>query len=228
MMAKARRKVKTPPIHVDIVSDIVCPWCWLGAAYFHKAAEQFNGKVELSWRPYMLDPNVPPEGVPYRDYMTAKFGEAGPDSRWTAMRHHLETAGPQMGITFNFKTISLRPNTLNAHRLMRWAQGQGKAKAMADALFKAIFTDNDDIGATETLAEIAGKIGLDSALVRDLLTSDKDVAAVQNEILHFRSLGVSGVPTFIYNGQFVVQGAQPVEAHLKALAEAAKHPALQN
>lgn len=224
-MAKSRRKSKTPPIQVDIVSDIVCPWCWLGAAYFHKAAKQFSGKTELSWRPYMLDPTVPPEGVPYREYMKAKFGEAGPDSRWTAMRDHLETAGPEAGITFNFKTITLRPNTLSAHRLIRWAQGQGKASAMSETLFKAVFTDNLDIGNHDTLAKLAGTIGLDSALVSDLLKSDKDVSAVQNEILHFRSLGVSGVPTFIYNGQFAVQGAQPVETHLKAFAQAAKNPA---
>jgi len=187
-MAKSRPKVKTPTIYVDIVLDIVCPWCWLGAAYFHKAVEQYNGKVELNWRPYMLDPTVPPEGVPYRH------------------------------------TIIIRPNTLNAHRLIRWAQGQGKANAMSEALFKAAFTDNLDIGNHAILSKLAGQVGLEGALVRDLLETDKDSEAVQNEILHFRNLGVSGVPTFIYNGQFAVQGAQPVDTHLKAFAQAAKTP----
>lgn len=223
-MAKSRPKVKTPTIYVDIVLDIVCPWCWLGAAYFHKAVKQYNGKVELNWRPYMLDPTVPPEGVPYRQYMKNKFGEAGPDSRWTAMKHHLETAGPEVGISFNFDTIMIRPNTLNAHRLIRWAQGQGKANAMSEALFKAAFTDNLDIGNHAILSKLAGQVGLEGALVRDLLETDKDSEAVQNEILHFRNLGVSGVPTFIYNGQFAVQGAQPVDTHLKAFAQAAKTP----
>ncbi len=223
-MASSKRRAKTPTLYVDIVSDIVCPWCWLGAAYFHKAAKQYKGKVELNWRPYMLDPSVPPEGVPYREYMKNKFGEAGPDSRWTAMKDHLESAGPEVGITFNFGAIAVRPNTLGAHRLIRWAQGQGKADAMAEALFRAVFTDTVDIGRPETLAKLAGQVGLDSALVSELLESDKDSLAVQNEILHFRSLGVSGVPTFIYNGQFAVQGAQPVDTHLKAFAQAAMNP----
>lgn len=223
--SKSRARSKTLPIQVDIVSDVICPWCWLGAAYFHKAAKQYSGKIELSWRPYMLDAAVPPQGVPYREYMKNKFGEAGPGSRWTAMREHLEAAGPEVGIHFNFSGIEMRPNTLNAHRLIRWAQGQGKANAMSEALFKAAFTDNLDIGNAAVLSGLAGDAGLDSALVSELLQSDKDVAAVQNEIFHFRNLGVSGVPTFIYNGQFAVQGAQPVETHLKAFAQAAAMPA---
>ena len=223
-MAKPRAKTRAAPIHVDIVSDLVCPWCWLGAAYFHAAVKTFSGKVDISWRPYMLDSTVPSEGIPYREYMKNKFGEAGPDSRWTAMREHLETAGPDVGIEFNFSKIKLRPNTLNAHRLMRWAQGQNKANAMSEALFKTVFTDCLDIGSSAILAKLAGGIGLDSALVSDLLASDKDKAEVTNEAFHFRSLGVSGVPTFIYNGQFAVQGAQPIETHLKAFKEAAKHP----
>ena len=224
-MAKVKSKEKPDTqaiVHVDIVSDVICPWCWLGAAYFHKAAEQHDGKIQLHWRPYMLDPAVPPQGVPYKTYMKNKFGEAGPGSKWTAMREHLEAAGPEVGITFNFSGIKMRPNTLNAHRLLRWAQGQNKGSAMSDALFRAVFTDNLDIGDSAVLSKLAGNIGLDSALVTELLASDKDIKAVENDVFHFRSLGVSGVPTFIYNGQFAVQGAQPVEKHLRALEEASK------
>lgn len=220
-MAKSKSKT---PISVDIVSDVICPWCWLGVRYFQAAAKQYNGRVDLSWRPYMLDPAVPAQGVPYKEYMKQKFGEAGPGSKWAAMREHLENTGPEVGISFNFSGIRIRPNTLNAHRLIRWAQGQGKADAMSEALFFAAFTDNLDIGDAGVLASLAGKAGLDSNLVVDLLASEKDVSEVQNEIFHFRSLGISGVPTFIYNGQFAVQGAQPVETHLNALLEAAKHP----
>ncbi len=223
-MTKPKVKTRATPIHVDIVSDLVCPWCWLGAKYFQAAVNKYSGNVNLIWRPYMLDSTVPSEGIAYREYMTKKFGEAGPDSRWSAMRQHLETAGPLVGIEFNFSKIKLRPNTLNAHRLMRWAQGQNKANPMSEALFKAVFTDCIDIGDSVVLAALAGDVGLDSAIVSDLLASDKDKAEVTNEIFHFRSLGVSGVPTFIYNGQFSVQGAQPIETHLKAFKEAAKHP----
>lgn len=224
MVGASKRKKKTvSTIYVDIVSDIICPWCWLGAVYFQKAAAQFNGNVELTWRPYMLDPNVPPEGVPYKAYMKTKFGDT-PDNRWQAMREHLETAGPEAGIEFKFKNITLRPNTLNAHRVMKWAQGQEQGSAMAMALFKAAFTDTENIGDPAILSALAGKIGLDADLVTELLASDKDRLNVQNEIRHFRSLGVSGVPTFIYNGQFAIQGAQPIETHLKAMTQAAQNP----
>ena len=223
-MAASDDKSTVTPVYVDIVSDVVCPWCWLGAKYFHAAAKKYSGKVGLSWRPYMLDPSIPEEGLPYRDYMTNKFGPSGPSSRWTAMREHLDTAGPDAGITFNFSKITTRPNTLNAHRLIRWAQGQNKANKMTEALFKAFFTDSLDIGNVQVLSSLAEEAGLDGALVAELLASSKDTAEVTNEISQFRNLGVSGVPTFIYNGQFAVQGAQPVETHLKAFEEAAKHP----
>ena len=209
-------------LKVDIVSDVICPWCWLGAKYFHEAARLSGKNIELTWRPYMLDPNVPKEGVPYKDYMRAKFGEAGPGSRWTAMREHLEASGPEAGILFNFSGIKMRPNTLNAHRLIRWAQGQGVADDMANALFKAAFTDNLDIGDIDVLSKLAGEVGLDKALIKDLLASDKDKGAVETERQHFQNLGINAVPTFIYNGQFVVQGAQPIDTHLSAIQQASK------
>ena len=210
-------------VTVDIVSDIVCPWCWLGARYFQDAARRYSGKVKLVWHPYMLDPSVPAGGMPYRDYMKTKFGDA-PSSRWKAMRDHLETAGPMAGIDFRFSDIPMRPNTLNAHRVMRWASGQDKAGAMAEALFKAFFTDHKDVGDNAVLAALAKDAGLDAAVVADLLATDKDITAVENEIAHVRQLGISGVPTFIYNGQFAVQGAQPSDKHLNALAKASAAP----
>jgi predicted DsbA family dithiol-disulfide isomerase len=208
-------------VFVDIVSDFVCPWCWLGVRYFEAAVKAFEGDVILTWRPYMLDPNVPEKGVPYRSYMTAKFGDK-PDSRWRAMREHLESAGPEAGIDFRFSDIPMRPNTLGAHRLMRWASGQNKAALAAEGLFRAFFTQHKDIGDPKVLTQIAEKAGLDGEIVRGLLDGEQDKHAVKQEIAEFRRLGISGVPTFIYNGQFAVQGAQPVETHLKALASAAK------
>ena len=208
-------------IQVDIVSDIVCPWCWFGARYFLAASEQSPHTPVLTWRPYMLDPTVPRGGVPYKTYMKNKFGD-GPSDRFRAMREQLELAGPDVGITFNFDTISMRPNTLNAHRLMRWAGGQNLANEMADNLFAAFFKDNLDVGDSDILAEIAESTGLDGRLVTDLLSTDRDESAVNEEIDFFRRLGVSGVPTFIYEGQFALQGAQPVDMHLEAMEKAAK------
>ncbi len=219
-MAKSK-KTKPAVIRVDIVSDIVCPWCWLGARYFLNAAKQSKHNVELTWRPYMLDPTVPEKGVPYRNYMKSKFGD-GPNDRFKAMRTHLEEAAPGAGIQFNFGDIPMRPNTLNAHRLMRWAGGQGKGTEAAEKLFKAFFTDLQDVGNHDLLTKIAGEIGMDPELVGELLSGEDEKKSVQEEIMYFRNLGVSGVPCFIYEGQFAVQGAQPVDAHLKAIDEAAK------
>jgi len=169
----------------------------------------------------MLDPTVPGGGAEYRDYMKKKFGDK-PDSRWKAMRELLETAGPEAGIKFDFKAITRRPNTLNAHRLMRWAQGQDLGPACAEKLFRAYMENGEDIGDFDVLCRIADEIGMNAELVRELLTGDRDKTDVQNEILFFRGLGVSGVPTFIYEGQMAVQGAQPPDKQRKALAEAAK------
>lgn len=216
-------KTAPPTVQVDIVSDFVCPWCWLGTAYFERAAKQSAFKTNLTWRPYMLDPNVPEGGVPYPDYMKAKFGEQK-DNRFASMRQHLEAAAPDAGIEFHFSDIPMRPNTLDAHRLMRWAQGQGKGDAAAQALFRTFFKDLKDIGDPKTLTGVANEIGLETDVVCDLLAGDNDKDTVRGEIDYFRGLGVSGVPTFIYNGQFAVTGAQPVDTHLQALEKAANTP----
>jgi predicted DsbA family dithiol-disulfide isomerase len=209
------------PVEVDIVSDFVCPWCWLGYKQFLQAAGKTKPRPNLSFRPYMLDASVPEGGADYRDYMKKKFGDT-PDNRWKAMREHLEAAGPEAGIQFDFKAITRRPNTLNAHRLMRWAQGQYLGADCAEQLFLAYMEKGEDIGDIDILCRIAGDIGMDADLVRELLAGDQDKIDVQNEILFFRGLGVSGVPTFIYGGEMAVQGAQTPETHRKVLAEAAK------
>ena len=223
-MAK-RKSTKAPKqtIQVDIVSDIVCPWCWLGVRYFQKAAKQSKYDVNLTWRPYMLDPTVPEDGVPYNAYMKTKFGD-GPNDRFKAMRDALEAQGPTVGIDFKFDDIPMRPNTLNAHRLLKWAQGRDLGDAASDALFRTFFTDLKDVGDHAILKEIAEEIGLDAELVEELLMKEDDKNTVREEIMYFRNLGVNGVPCFIYNGQFAVQGAQPAEAHLKALEQAANLP----
>jgi len=219
-MAKKKTSPKAP-IQVDIISDIVCPWCWLGSRYFFEAAKKSKHAINVTWRPYMLDPNVPEDGVAYSAYMKSKFGD-GPSDKFKAMREHLEKAAPGAGITFRFGDIPMRPNTLNAHRLMRWATGQGLGNAAAEALFKSFFDDLEDVGNAEILSRIAGEVGLDQALVTELLTKDDDKNTVREEIMFFRNLGVSGVPCFIYQGQFAVQGAQESAAHLKAIEEASK------
>jgi len=222
-MAKAKKPPKAL-IQVDIVSDIVCPWCWLGVRYFKKAAKQSKHDINLTWRPYMLDPEVPAGGVPYNDYMKKKFGTDGPSDRFKAMREALEDAGPTVGIDFKFGEIPMRPNTLDAHRLLKWAQGQDLGDTASDALFRAFFTELKDVGDHTILKEIAEDIGMDAELVSELLAKEDDKNVVREEIMFFRNLGVNAVPTFIYNGQYAVQGAQPIETHLKAIENAAQNP----
>ena len=220
-MAK-KAKVNTA-VQVDIVSDIVCPWCWLGSRYLKQAIEKSGRRVNITWRPYMLDPDVPEGGVPYKDYMKKKFGD-GPNNRFAAMRDMLEKSAPDAGINFRFGETPMRPNTLNAHRVMKWAEGQGVSDKTSESLFKAFFDELRDIGDAEVLADIAQEAGLDRDVVTDLLSGDNDKKSVTEEIAFFQGLGVSSVPCFIYNGQFAVQGAQPAETHLAAIEKAASLP----
>lgn len=222
MAKKKSKKPTNQTVQVDIVSDVVCPWCWLGYRLFDKARKQYNRPVQLSWRPYMLDPTVPAEGMDYKAYMKTKFGD-GPNDKFSAMRDMLIEKGPSAGIDFKFENISRRPNTLNAHRLIKWAQNNEDAGTeTSEKLFEAFFTKGEDIGDTSVLTRIAGEVGLDADLTQSLLKGDQDSKAVQEEIMFFRGLGISGVPTFIYNGQLAVQGAQDPEAHLDAMKKAAE------
>jgi len=206
----------TTPIQIDIVSDIVCPWCWLGWRYLKDAVSQTSQPIDIRWRAYMLDANVPKDGVDYKDYMKKKFG-AQPDNRFAQMRRHLEAAAPAAGIEFRFDGIPKRANTLTAHQLMRWAQGQGRANEMAEALFRAFFTDHQDINSLETLENLAARIDMDSNIIKDLFAKNADEDAVLSEIASVSRAGIRSVPSYIYQGQYLVQGAQPAKAHLNMI-----------
>ncbi len=211
-------------ISVDLVSDPVCPWCWLGLRYW-KAARKLTDDIEVETvlRPYQLDASIPRTGLPYKDYMRSKFsGDAS--GRWKMMRDHLEAAGPAVGIVFNFDQIEIRPNTLDAHRVIRWAQGQDLGIEAADAIHKAFFEERRDIGNREVLAEIAGEVGLDTTIVGDLLNTDRDADSVLKEEQFYRSLGVQGVPCFIFNGRFAVSGAEEPATLAQAIKKAAAQP----
>jgi predicted DsbA family dithiol-disulfide isomerase len=216
-MAKIAKQ--PPQINVDMVSDFVCPWCWLGYKQFIAAAKATKPKPTLTFRPYMLDPNVAENGEDYKSYMTAKFGDGAKD-RFKESRTHLEQEGKALGIEFDFGAITRRPNSLNAHRLLKWAQGQDAGPEVAENIFRAYHENGQDIGDVPVLITIAESAGLDGDLVRDLLSGDEDKLSIMQEAQFFRGLGVSGVPTFIYNGQFAVQGAQPADTHKKAFKQA--------
>lgn len=210
-------------LYIEMVSDVVCPWCWLGLRRANEARQMLPDlDVELLFRPYELDPSIPAGGTDYKAYMQAKFGaNEETKSRANSMRDMLVEFGEQAGISFQFDAIKRRPNTFDAHRLISWAQGQGKGEAAKEALFEAVFANAQDIGLHEVLVSIAGKIGLDANLVSYLLLSDADKDRLRKEQALFLQMGVSGVPTFIANRQFAISGAQDADVLAQFFQKAA-------
>ena len=209
-------------LHIEMVSDLVCPWCWVGLRRLKAAIELVPElEVEVLFRPFELDPTVPAGGTDYKEYMKARFGSDQGRERSNQMRDLLIQYGEDEGIPFHFDRIARRPNSFNAHRLVRWAQGQNLGMAAKEALFEAVFSKGEDIGDHETLVTIASKIGLDPNLVSDLLASDADVETTRQEQDLFRQMGISGVPTFIAHRQIAVQGAESAEKLARFLKTAA-------
>ncbi len=197
---------------IEMVSDLVCPWCWLGLRRIQGAIELVpEVEVELLFRPFELDPTIPQGGVNYRDYMAKKFGPETDESRWTAMRQALIEYGEAENIPYNFNELRHRPNSFDAHRLVRWAQGQGKGAEAKEALFSAYFEHARDIGDHDVLADIGEEIGLERDIIEKLLASDADIEETRKEADLFRQMGISGVPTYIAMRKIAVQGAETSE-----------------
>ncbi|NQY13468.1 MAG: DsbA family oxidoreductase [Henriciella sp.] len=213
-------------LHIEMVSDLVCPWCWVGLRRLQGAmALEPDLDVEILVRPFELDPTIPAGGVDYKDYMKQRFGSDQSKDRANQMRDLLIQYGEEEGIPFQFDRITRRPNSFNAHRLVRWAQGQNLGMAAKEALFEAYFSKGLDIGDHEVLVTIAAKIGLDPNLVSDLLAGEADVDRTREEQNLFRQMGISGVPTYIAHRQISVQGAESSEKLARFLkTAAAKRP----
>lgn len=213
----------TNKLTIEMVSDLVCPWCWLGLRRIRSAIALVPEiEVELLFRPFELDPTIPEGGVNYRDYMAKKFGPETEDSRWVAMREALVEYGKEEGIPYNFSELRHRPNSFNAHRLVRWAQGQDKGAEAKEALFSAYFEHARDIGDNDVLADIAETIGLESEIVEKLLLTGADVEETRKEADLFRQMGVSGVPTYIAMRRVAVQGAESAEKLSKFIRASAE------
>jgi predicted DsbA family dithiol-disulfide isomerase len=209
-------------LHIEMVSDLVCPWCWVGLRRLQGAiALEPDLDVEILFRPFELDPTIPAGGVGYKDYMKQRFGSDQSKDRANQMRDLLIQYGEEEGIPFQFDRITRRPNSFNAHRLVRWAQGQNLGMAAKEALFEAYFSKGLDIGDHEVLVTIAAKIGLDPNLVSDLLAGEADVDRTREEQNLFRQMGISGVPTYIAHRQIAVQGAESSEKLARFLKTAA-------
>ena len=211
---------------IEMISDIVCPWCWLGKRRIEAAiAEAEDLDIQLLFRPFELDPEIPKEGVDYKEYMRARFGSDTGKDRANTMRQALIDYGEAEGIPYKFDSITRRPNSFDAHRLVRWAQGQEKGSAAKEALFEAFFRDGRDIGDHTVLVDIAAQIDLDKDIVEDLLPTDADVENVRQEANLFRQMGISGVPTYLASRRVAVQGAESVEKLVRFLRHAAEQAA---
>ena len=208
-------------ISVDVISDVVCPWCFIGQKRLKKAIAVVPGvDVTVHWRPYQLDSTIPPEGLDRKQYMVAKFG--GEDRLKQAHTQMLEAARDD-DIAFALGDIKISPNTLDAHRVIRWAGGAetDRQDEVVTELFSAFFEQGRNVGDHEVLIDVAGKAGMDSAIVETLLATDSDREAVRAEIETAQRMGITGVPCFLLESRYAVVGAQDAELLADAISRVA-------
>ena len=204
-------------IQLDIFSDPVCPWCYLGKANLDRAiAENGAAPFVIVWHPFQLNPDLPREGVDKTAYLTARLG--GPE-RLSQIHTHFRDMALQAGVAMDPDKPKRIPNTLDAHRLIHWAGVEGRQDQMVQALFHAYWVDGLDIGAPAVLAKLAGDAGMDAAAIARLLASDADRDVVAAREAHARERGVNAVPTFVIADQYVLSGAQPPELWGQVIAE---------
>ncbi len=205
-------------MQIDVVSDTVCPWCFIGKRRLARALEMRPEiAFDVQWRPYQLDPNIPREGVDRASYMKAKFGD-GP--RIAAMSESLKAEGLREDISFAFEKIDRRPNTIDSHRLIRWAASAGIQDTVVERLFAAYFLEGRDIGDPGVLEFLAADVGMDSIQVAELLADDTDRAAVEREAKLAGEMGITGVPTFIFASKYVISGAREAEVLVQVIDKA--------
>jgi predicted DsbA family dithiol-disulfide isomerase len=210
------------PMIIDVVSDMVCPWCFLGGEYLFAALAQIPEiPVEVRWRPYQLAPDIPPDGMPMEEYVSIRMG--GDMSRFAGIQQQLMEKGAAVGLRFNFEASNKMPNTFNAHRLVAWAAqgGPGGQSRMVRALFSAHFEQGQDIGDVDMLIRIAVTLGMERDEVAAYLHSGAGAQNVNAEIEAAHRMGVQGVPFFLVDTQYAISGAQPPEALAQAFRQIA-------
>ncbi len=204
---------------IDVVSDVICPWCFLGKRRLDAALDMVpEADVFIRWRPFMLDPTIPPEGLDRHEYMLNKFGP----ERLKTIHDPLIAAGEELGVPYNFDAITRTPNTLDAHRLIRWSHTIERQHDMAERLFMAYWSEGQDVSDHAVLARCAGEIGINATQIAELLASDQDVENTRVEIAHASQIGVTGVPTFILGQSYALVGAQSPEVLADAIGRVAK------
>lgn len=200
---------------IEYIFDTVCPWCYVGKRRFERALAMRPGaRADIHWRPFLLNPDIPPEGIDRRAYLERKFG--GP-ARVQRVHSAVMAAGETEGIPFAFDDITRTPNTMNSHRMIRFAGGVGRQAETVEALYRGYFCEGRDIGQMDELLEIAVAAGLPRAELKYYLESDTDVAAVLNDNARAHRLGVNGVPCLVLDGQYAVAGAQEADVLLRLI-----------
>jgi len=206
---------------VDVVSDVVCPWCYVGKRKLERALDELKARepsldVVVRWHPFELNPEMPPEGIARRAYTEAKFGA----DRAREVYARVRAVGESVGIGFEFDRIARQPNTRDAHRLIAWAQQSGDAAPLVEALFRGFFVDGRSLSEPSELAAIAQSAGFDREGARALLASDAFRTEVESEYREAQAAGIGAVPFFIFNGRVAVSGAHDPAALLEAIAAA--------
>jgi predicted DsbA family dithiol-disulfide isomerase len=208
------------PVRIDVVSDVVCPWCFIGKRRLEQAlALKPDIPVEVHWHPYYLNDWIPLEGISRNEYLTTKFGSP---ERYKDIAQRVAQAAATEGLTYAIDKINRQPNTRDAHRLIRWADSLGFAAEMKQKLMDLYFTDGADLSDREVLVQAAVSVGFNEDNVREALASDMDIAEVAEQVESAKEAGIQGVPCFVFGGKFAVSGAQPPEYLAEAIERAAQ------
>ena len=212
-----------PSIQIDIVSDVVCPWCIVGFRQLDLALQQEGVLAQLRWHPFELNPNMPPQGQILREHIAEKYGSTAEQSQQARTR--LTALGQELGFSFNFNDDSRIVNTFSAHQLLGWAEAQGRQHPLKLALFDAYFTKQLDVSKPEVLLAAAQSAGLDPDAARAALESGNHIIPVREKQQFWTSRGISGVPSMVFGGKYLLTGAQGTETYAqvlqRCLAEAA-------
>jgi predicted DsbA family dithiol-disulfide isomerase len=205
------------PLQIDIVSDVVCPWCYIGKRRIENALELTpDVPVEIHWRPFFLNSWVPREGIGRDEYLTAKFGS--PEA-YKGIAGRVVAAAEEEGLVYRPELVRRQPNTIDCHRLIHWAGAQGRSADMKQRLMELYFRDGGDLTDVDVLVRAAADCGLDAEAVRRRLASDEDVELISTQARDASDKGISGVPTFVFAEKYAVSGAQPAEQLARAIRE---------
>src|SRR5215813_9023803 len=205
------------PLKLDIVSDVVCPWCYIGKRRIENALALVpDVPVEVRWRPFFLNSWVPREGISREEYLTAKFGSV---EAYKGIAGRVVAAATEEGLSYHPERVKRQPNTIDCHRLIHWAEAIGKAAEMKQRLMELYFRDGGDLTDTEVLVKAAADVGLDADDVRKRLATDEDVALVSAQAQEAADKGISGVPTFVLAQKYAISGAQAPELLARAIRQ---------